>query len=125
MSTRGTLALFIVLAVLGWVGLASFTYYNAPLSWNRTIAVAIFGLTLWSTLFPLMYWFHLRRQRLGVAEGIVSRATRQSALAALFATVCLWLRMMQVLSWANMILLLLLVALAEAVLSIRRTGNEQ
>lgn len=125
MSTRGALALFIVLAVLGSVGLASFTYYNPPVSWNRTIAVAIFGLTLWSALFPLMYWFHLRRQRLGAEEGIVSRATRHSALAALYATVCLWLRMVQALSWANVILLLLLVALAEAVLSIRRTGDEQ
>jgi hypothetical protein len=125
MSTRGILALFIVLAVLGWVGLASFTYYNPPGAWNRWIVVTILWLTLWATLLPLAYWFHLRRQRLGAEEGIVPRAARQSALAALFITLCLWLRMVRALNWANLILLLLLLVLTEVLLSKRRPGNEK
>ena len=163
MSTRGILALFIVLAILGWVGLASFTYYNPPAAWNRGIAVAILWLTLWATLLPLAYWFHLRRHRLprtergmeyrprteraphrtrpaqnagwstedgvprmeyrAAEEGVVPRAARQSALAALFVTLCLWLRTVQALNWANLILLLALLVLTEVVLSARRLGS--
>jgi hypothetical protein len=123
MSTRGILALFVTLAVLGWVGLAFFTYYNPPDAWNRWVVVTVLWLTLWATLLPLAYWFHLRRQRLGAEEGIVPRAARQSALAALFVTVCLWLRMVRALNWANLILLLLLLVLTDVLLSTRRTGN--
>ena len=123
MSTRRILALFIIVAVLGWVGLVSFTYYNPPDSFNRWIVVAILALTLWATLLPLAYWFHLRRQRLGDEEGIVPRAARQSALAALSITVCVWLSMVRALNWANLILLLLLVALTEILLSSRKRGH--
>jgi hypothetical protein len=122
MSTRGILALFVVLAVLGWVGLAFFTYHSPPNAWNRWIVVVILWLTLWATLLPLAYWFHLRRQRLGTEEGIVPRAARQSALGALFVTVCLWLRMVRGLNWANLILLLLLLTLMEVLLATRRPG---
>jgi hypothetical protein len=123
MSTRGILSLFIILALLGWVGLASFTYYNPPDAWNRWIVVAILAPTLWATLLPLAYWFHLRRQRLGAEEGVVPRAARQSALAALSITVCVWLSMVRALNWANLILLLLLIVLTEVLLSSRKRGN--
>jgi hypothetical protein len=133
MSTRSILALFIVLAVLGWVGLAFFTYYNPPDAWNRGIVVIVLWLTLWATLLPLVYWIHLRRQRLprtargvedrGAEEGIVPRAARQSALAALFITLCLWLRMVRALNWAYLILLLLLLVLAGVLISTRRVRN--
>lgn len=125
MNTRSILVLFIALAILGWAGLGYFTYHNPPAVWNRIVAVAMLWLALWATLLPLTYWFHLRRQRLGAEEGIVPRAARQSALGALLAAVCVWLRMVQALSWANLILLLLLVALAEVLLSGRRVGNEK
>jgi hypothetical protein len=120
MSMRSILALFLVLAVLGWVGLAFFTYYNPPDTWNLWLVVITLWLTLWSTLLPLAYWIHLRRQRLGAEEGIVPRAARQSGLAALFITLGLWLRMVRVLNWENLILLLLLVLLAEVLLATRR-----
>ncbi len=122
MSTRRILALFTIVAVLGWVGLVSFTYYNPPDSFNRWIVVAILALTLWATLLPLAYWLHLRRRRLGDAESIVPRAARQSALAALALTACVWLSMIRALNWANLLLLLLLVALAEMLLS---SGKER
>jgi hypothetical protein len=123
MSTRGILALIIVLAFLGWVGLAFFTYYNPPDVWNRWIVLITLWLTLWATLLPLAYWIHLPRQRLGAGEGIVPRAARQSALAALLITLCLWLRMIRTLNWANLILLLLLSVLVEVLLSTSRSGT--
>ena len=123
MSTRRILTLFGILAVLGWVGLIFFTYYNPPDAFNRWIMVAILALTLWATLLPLAYWFHLRRQRLGDEEAIVARAARQSALAALSITVCVWLSMIRALNWANLLLVLLLVALTEIMLSSRKRGN--
>jgi hypothetical protein len=119
-DTRGILALFVVLAILGWVGLAFFTYYNPPDAWNRWVAVTVLWLALWATLLPLVYWFHLRRQRLGAEEGIVPRAARQSALAALFVSVCIWLHMARALNWANLALLLLLLGLTEGLLSTQR-----
>jgi hypothetical protein len=124
MSTRGILALLVILAVLGWGGLASFTYYNPPGALNRGIAVAILWLTLWATLMPLAYSIHLRRQRLAAEEGIVPRAARQSALVALFISLCLWLRTVQALTWVNLFLLLMLVVLTEVVLS-RRGENQK
>jgi len=123
MSTRVILILFVVLAFLAWLGLGFFTYYNPPLSWYRAVAVAVLWLAVWASLLPLAYWIHLRRQRLGAEEGIVPRAARQSALAALFITLCLWLRMMQALNWANLVLLLLLVGMTEVVLSSRQERN--
>jgi len=123
MSTRGILSLFIILAILGWVGLAFFTYHNPPDAWNRWVVVAILALTLWATLLPLAYGLHLRWQRLGTEEGIVSRAARRSALAALAITVCVWLSMIRALSWVNLILLLLLVALTEILISSRNKGE--
>jgi hypothetical protein len=123
MSTRSILALFIILAVLGWVGLAFFTYHNPPDAWNRGIVVIVLWVTLWATLLPLVYWIHLRRQHLGAEEGIVPRAARQSALAALFITLCLWLRMVRALNWVYPILLLLLLVLVEVLISTRRVGS--
>ena len=123
MSTRRILALFTVLAVLGWVGLVFFTYYNPPDAFNRWIMVAILSLTLWATLLPLAYWFHLRRPRLGDEEAIVARAARQSALAALSITVYVWLSMIRALTWANLLLLLLLAVLTEILLSSRKRGK--
>jgi cation transport ATPase len=115
-STRGILALCLVLAAIGWVGLASFTYHNPPEPWNRWIAMAMLWPTLLAMLLPLVYGIHLRLNH----EDIAPRAARQSALAALFLTLCVSLRMMHALNWANVILLLLLFALADTLLSTKR-----
>jgi len=114
MSTRGILALCTVLAVVGWVGLGSFTYYNAPDTWNRLIATAMLWPTLVASLLPLLYWFHQRR---GGSDSIVRSAARQSALASSFLTLCLWLRILQGLNWVSGTLMALLFVLAEILLS--------
>lgn len=116
MSTRGILALSILLALLGWLALGSFTYYNPPDALNRWIALAILWPTLLTTLLPLAYVIHLRLRSSGY---ILSRAARQSALAALFLTLSVWLRMVQALNWANAILMLSLFVLTEVLLSAR------
>ncbi|MBC7232729.1 MAG: hypothetical protein H5T68_05755 [Chloroflexi bacterium] len=116
MSTRGTLALCIILALLGWIGLASFTYYNPPDIWNRWIVVVALWPTLLTTFLPMVYMIYWR---LGQQEGNMSLIARQSALAALFVTMCVALRLMQAFNWAKASLLLLLSVLVEALLSAR------
>ena len=116
MSARSILALCIVMALLGLFGLASFTYYNPPHAWNRWIALAMLWPTLLTTLMPLIYAIHLYLERSGDA---LVRAARQSALAALFLTLCLWLRIIRALNWANAILMLVLFVLTDVLLSAR------
>ncbi len=116
MSTRSILALCIVLAVLGWFGLGSFTYHNPPNALNRWIALAILWPTLLTTFIPLAYAIHVRLER---NADIMPRAARQSALAALFLTLCAWLRTIRALNWANAILMLALFVLTDLLLSAR------
>ena len=119
MSSRGILALCIVLALLGWFGLGSFTYHNPPDAWNRWIALAILWPTLLTTFMPLTYAIHLR---LGQSDDAMPRAARQSALAALFLTLCAWLRIGRALNWANAALMFALFVLTDLLLSAREGG---
>lgn len=116
MSTRGVLALCILLALLGWFTLGSFTYHNPPNALNRWIALTILWPTLLVTFLPPAYAIHVHLRSSG---DIVPRATRQSALAALFLTLCVLLRMMQTINWANTTLMLVLFVLTEVLLSAR------
>jgi hypothetical protein len=116
MSARAILSLCILLALVGWFALGSFTYHNPPHGWNRWIAVAILSPTLWASLLPLTYAIHLR---LNHANGIMPLAARQSALTALYLTLCAGLRIIRALNWANAILLLALFVLTEILLSTR------
>lgn len=116
MSTRAILALCAVLAVLGWFALASFTYHNPPEGWNRWIALAILGPALWTSLLPIVYALQHQAER---DEDAVFPAARQSALASLYLTICLGLRLVQALNWANALLLLALFVLTEILLSTR------
>ncbi len=116
MSTRAILALCVVLALLGWFALASFTYHNPPEGWNRWIAMAILAPTLWTSLLPLVYALH---RRAGQDEDAVLLAARQGALASLYLSICLGLRLVRALNWANALLLLALFVLTEVLLSTR------
>jgi len=113
MTPWGILALCVLLAFLGWFAWASFTYYNPPDALNRWIALAILWPTLLATFLPLAYAIHLRLKSSG---NTVLHAARQSALAALFLTLCLWLRTVRALNWANATLMLVLFVLTEALL---------
>jgi hypothetical protein len=118
MSTRSVLALSIALAVLGWIGLTSFTYNNPPDGWNRWIALSLLAPTLLTTFIPLTYAAHLA---FGRSDGVLLRAARQSVLAALFLTLCAWLRMVRALNWANTALMLVLFVLTDVMLAARES----
>ncbi len=119
MNTRGILALCILLALLGWFALGYFTYHNPPEALNRWIALAMLWPTLVATFVAPIYAIHVRRSGDG---SVAARAARQSVFAATFLTLCLWLQMMQALSWANAILMMLLFGATEALLSARGNG---
>jgi len=114
MSTRGVLALCIVLAALGWLGLGSFTRYNPPTELNRWIALALLWPTLFTTFVPLLYGIHLL---LGRSKGVLARVLRQSVLAALFLALAAWLQVMRALNWANAILMLALFVMTDILLA--------
>jgi hypothetical protein len=116
MSTRSLLALCILLAIGGWVAVGLFTYYNPPDALNRWIALALLWPTLLASCLPVIYTIHLRRGR---KDTVAAPLARQSAFAATYLTLCLWLRMIQALNWANMLLMLLLFVATEALLSAR------
>ncbi len=115
MTTRGLLILCVLVALLGWFALGSFTYHNPPDALNRLIALAILWLTLLATFLPLVYVVNLRLSE----SDILPRAARQSALIALFLMLCVWLRMIRALNWANAILMLSLFIMTEVLLSTR------
>ena len=106
------------LAVVGWVGLAYFTYNNPPTGWNRWVVVAALWPTVVVTLLPGVLWLH---HRFGEPEGAVSRSLRQCALAALYVCICFWLRIVGALNWANALLLILLFVLTDILLASRTT----
>jgi hypothetical protein len=114
MSIRGIAFLCIALALVGWFALGSFTYHSPPDGLNRVIAMAILWATLLVTLLLPAYFVNLR---LGSDNEVVLRAARQSALAALFLVLCVWLRMSQALNWARVILMAILFLLTEVSLA--------
>jgi hypothetical protein len=116
MSPRSILALCVVLAALGWLGLGSFTRHNPPTEWNRWIALALLWPTLLTTFTPLLYGIH---RFLGRRKGVLPRVLRQSLLAALFLTLSAWLQMMRALNWANAMLMLAVFVLADILLAAR------
>jgi hypothetical protein len=116
MSRRTLLALCALLAALGWGALGFFTYHNPPEALNRWIVLAMLWPTLVATFLPAVYTYHWRREGAG---DISLRAGRQSAFAATFLTLCVWLRMIQALNWANALLMLALFVATETLLSAR------
>jgi hypothetical protein len=115
MSVRGVVILAAALILLGWFTLGSFTYHNSPSAVNRLIALVILWPTLLVTLLLPGFFINLRLRD----DEVVLRATRQSALAATFLTLCAWLSMDRALTWVNAALLLGLFLVTEAVLSTR------
>ena len=116
MSERALLGLSLVLAVLGWFALGTFTYHNAPVGWNLWIATAIVAPTLWTSFLPLTHALLRRREH---TEDTLFLAARRSALAALYFTLCMGLRIVGGLNWASAALLLGLFAITEILLTAR------
>jgi cation transport ATPase len=119
MQRRWVAYLCVALAAVGWIGLGYFTYNNPPTGGNRWIAVAALWPTVLFTILPPIVWLH---QRLGDGDGAMARPLRQSALAALYLSICVWLRMVRALNWANASLLLILFVLTDVLLVSRSSG---
>ena len=118
MARRWLNFLSLGLALVGWFGLGYFTYNNPPEGGARWIVVAGLWPTVLFTLLPGAHWLH---QRFGGPDGVLSRSLRQCALAALYVCVCLWLRMLRALNWANALLLVLLFVLTDVLLASHTT----
>jgi hypothetical protein len=118
MSERAILALCIALAVLGWFALGSFTHNNPPVGWNLWAAAGILLASLWASFLPVLHRLHPKPRH---GNSIMPRVVRRSGLSALYVTVCVGLRAVRALHWANAVLLLLLFVLTEVVLLTRQS----
>ncbi|HIC94825.1 MAG TPA: hypothetical protein EYP09_11360 [Anaerolineae bacterium] len=90
-------------AALSWAGLAWLVCRTSPGPLTRPLFLALLFMALMSTSFPAALHF----------GGHEPRAIRQSGWAALFVTLCAWLRMIQALNWIIALLLLGVFGLVE------------
>ena len=84
------------MAALSWAGLAWLVCRTSPGPLTRPLFLALLFVALMSTLLPVT--LHLGGQDL--------RAIRRSGWAALFITLCAWLRMIRALNWLVALILL-------------------
>ena len=80
----------LVLAVLGWGGVAGLVFFTEPLVWNRWLLFALLFLALSGTALPVVYFFHLRFPSKPAANARV--IVRQAQWVGTYGLVLLWLR---------------------------------
>lgn len=111
--------LFILLAAVGWVVLAYFTYEYAP----TTLTVIGFFALLWptvtATLTPLLYAAR-RRLLKGDMRAHLSAALREAALLASLLVIWGILILIEAFNWVAVLIMLGVVVLLEARLLLRR-----
>ena len=83
-------------AVLSWAGLVWLVCRTSPGPLTRPLFLALLFVALVSTFIPIALHF--------VEHGL--RAVRRSGWAALFITLCAWLRMIRALNWLVALILL-------------------
>lgn len=99
----------LVLALIGWAGLAWLVLNTLPTVPNRWLFFALLQLALMGTALPVVQFLHQRfAPRSGTADNPVV-LIRQAAWVGLFGTVCTWLRIPRLLSIP--LVLIILVAL--------------
>lgn len=109
-----------VVCVLSWMGLAYVVFNTDPtVALNRLSFLALLFLALLATLSPLAHYLHFRFTTRKSYRSDVWRSFREGGLAALFLSLCAWLRMGQALNWINALLLLCALALIEVFILIR------
>jgi hypothetical protein len=109
-----------VVCVLSWIGLAYVVFTTDPaVALNRLSFLALLFLGLLTTLSPLAHYLHFRFTARKSYRSDVWRSFREGGLAALFLSLCAWLRMGQALNWINALLLLCALALIEVFILIR------
>jgi hypothetical protein len=107
-------ALSWVVCVSSWLGLAYVIWNTDPsLAINRMLFLGLLFVAL------LTHYLHFRFTSAKAYKSDARRSFREGALAALFVTLCSWLRMGQALNWINTLLLLSALALVEVFILVR------
>lgn len=104
MTRRTIILVAVVIAILGWAGLAGLVFFTrAPLLVRIAFFILLF-IALMATLVPLTFYINNRFVKSGAAYDL-RRPIRQSAWVALFFVVCVWLQMIRALHWIVVALL--------------------
>ena len=113
-STRRLWVLSSLIGVLSWLGLAYLIWSTDPaLAMNRVMFVVLLFFGLLTVSSAVAHYLHYRFTSAKSYRSDANRSFREGALAALFLTLCAWLRMGQALNWINTLLLLSALALVE------------
>ena len=113
-------ALSWVVCVSTWLALAYVIWNTDPsLAINRMLFLGLLFVGLLTLLSPLAHYLHFRFTSAKSYRSDAKRSFREGALAALFLTLCSWLRMGQALNWINTLLLLSALALVEVFILLR------
>ncbi len=81
----------LLLALIGWGGLAAILYLSAPVVWFRWGFFALLILALTGTLLPIVYFFHRRFPADPPAEANV--IVRQSVWFGVYGATLAWLQL--------------------------------
>ncbi len=103
-----------------WLGLAYVVYATDPgIALNRLAFLLLLFAALLTTFALVAHFLHFRFTTARSYQSDVGRSFREGGLAAMFFTLCAWLRMSQALNWINALLLLTALALIEAFILLR------
>ncbi|HPH95781.1 MAG TPA: hypothetical protein PKW33_03680 [Anaerolineaceae bacterium] len=110
------IGLGLVMAFLGWAGLALVVQYTLPTLGPRWLFFALLVLALSGTSLPVVYFLHIRFPSTPPVEGDV--VLRQSIWFGVYGGILAWLQMGRVLSLVLGLVLLGIFILIEALLRI-------
>ena len=113
-SSRRLWVFSFLIGVFSWLGLAYVVWSTDPaLAMNRVAFVVLLFFGLLTVSSAVAHYLHYRFTSAKSYRSDAKRSFREGALAALFLTLCAWLRMGQALNWINSLLLLSALALVE------------
>jgi hypothetical protein len=119
-SGRSLWILSAVVCVVSWLGLGYVVWNTDPaLTVNRLSFLALLFLALLTLLSAVAHYLRFRFRSAKSYRSDTKRSYREGALAALFVTLCAWLRMGQALNWINALLLASALALVEVFVLLR------
>ena len=119
-SGRSLWVLSAVVCLSSWLGLCYVVWNTDPaLKVSRLLFLALLFLGSLTLLSALAHYLRFRFRSAKSYRSDIKRSFREGALAALFLTLCAWLRMGQALNWINALLLLSALALIEVFILLR------
>ena len=97
LSFRPFLVPAIIMAVIGWLGLALLFIFTLPTLWPRWLLFALSILALTGTALPVAWFLNIRFPSNPPAEAYV--IMRQSIWVGVYAAILLWLEMGRILTF--------------------------